>query len=411
MPRSATLALGERYPMYVLDACLVCGSSERTIVAEYNRLIVVDWMWQNELARYDYALCHGCGIVYATRRPNHEEYEFLYEHFNEFLKRTVTEQTNIFNYPGPLTPDIVRELQSALVPWWELRNANIAENDRVVEPLRWEFHDMLGDLPVLIRHGELSGSKILQIRAKSGAFADLLMRVFGAAQVDVISLFPVCEYVAKEVYGLRAKSCLDYENFSVPFDEVYDLILANHMLVHCLDYASMFATINDHLTADGWLFIRKELDDTLLFQRGKNLFAELRPFHFQQFDVPVLERILRRFGFIPHELRQKDIKRPEVIGIAARSERQDFDPIAKEELEARLALYREWRDESLISLPPDRAAALFGDEVEQARARLTARNAFKLDKTGKPRVPRPLRFDDDALPDASVKQQSLVAAQ
>ena len=379
--------------MHVLDACLACGSSQRTIVAEYNRLIMVDWMWQNELARYDYALCHGCGLVYATRRPDHEEYEFLYEHFNEFLKRT--DDRNIFTYQGAVTPEIAGELQSAFIPWWELRNATPPANDRVIEPLRWEFEDTLGDLPILIRHGNLSGSKVLQIRAKSGAFADLLKRLFGAAQVDVMSLFPVCEYVTKEAYGLRAESCLNYENFSIPFDEVYDLILANHMLVHCLDYSGMFNAIKDHLAADGRLFIRKELDDTFLFKKGKNLFAELRPFHFQQFDIPVLDRILRRFGFVPQEIYRKNVKKSEIIGIATHDPTAVAVSITKEALDERLALYRAWRDESLVSLPLERAEAIFGGEVEQARARLMERGALKVDKKGKPRVPRPLRFDDD----------------
>lgn len=173
--------------------------------AEYNRLLAVDWMWQNELARYDYALCHRCGIVYATRRPDYEKYEFLYEHFNEFLKRA--DDVNIFTYQGALTPDHIDERQTALIPWWELRNTTVPENDRVVGPLRWEFEDTLNELPVLMRHADLSGKKVLQIRAKGGNFADLLKRLFGVAEVDVITLFPVCEYIIEKAYGLRAEAC------------------------------------------------------------------------------------------------------------------------------------------------------------------------------------------------------------
>jgi hypothetical protein len=42
-------------------------------------------MWQSDMARFDYALSHGCGLVYATRRPERAEYDFLYDPFNEFL--------------------------------------------------------------------------------------------------------------------------------------------------------------------------------------------------------------------------------------------------------------------------------------------------------------------------------------
>ena len=63
--------------MLPVPACTVCGETERTIVAEYNRLIFLDAVWRSDLARYDYALCHGCGLVHPTRRPDREEYEYL----------------------------------------------------------------------------------------------------------------------------------------------------------------------------------------------------------------------------------------------------------------------------------------------------------------------------------------------
>lgn len=143
------------------------------------------------------------------------------------------------------------------------------------------------------------------------------------------------------------------------------------MLVHSLDYAGMFATIKSHLAPDGQLFLRKELDDTLLFKKGKNLISELRPFHFQQFYIAVLGRILRRFGFQTHELCGKNAKKPDIIGIATRDDRTEFEPIALDELEARLKMYREWKDESLLALPPERAEALFGEELEQAKSRVS----------------------------------------
>ena len=73
--------------MYTVEGCGVCEETRRTVVCEYNRLIFHDSMWDKDLARYNYALCHGCGIVYSTRRPERAEYEFLYENFSEFLLR------------------------------------------------------------------------------------------------------------------------------------------------------------------------------------------------------------------------------------------------------------------------------------------------------------------------------------
>lgn len=48
--------------MYRIDACLVCGEKQRTIVAEYNLFIFMDSMWQSDLARFD-----GSGLPVASR--------------------------------------------------------------------------------------------------------------------------------------------------------------------------------------------------------------------------------------------------------------------------------------------------------------------------------------------------------
>src|SRR5688572_4276992 len=105
--------------MYSIAGCLVCGSTQRTIVAEYNRLIFNEATWKSDLARFDYALCHGCGLVYATRRPNKEEYDFLYANFNEFLMRAPNPKS--FNVPE-LTAEMKRNIDEHFLPWWEVRS-------------------------------------------------------------------------------------------------------------------------------------------------------------------------------------------------------------------------------------------------------------------------------------------------
>jgi hypothetical protein len=105
--------------MYSVDACMVCGEAQRTIVAEYNRLIFIESMRQSDLARFNYALCHGCGLVYATLRPDRAEYETLYQNFNEYLVRR--ENRESLNVPE-LAPEKAAEIDQQFVPWWELES-------------------------------------------------------------------------------------------------------------------------------------------------------------------------------------------------------------------------------------------------------------------------------------------------
>src|SRR4029450_6991369 len=128
--------------MYSVDACMVCGEVERTIVAEYNRLIFIESMRQSDLARFNYALCHGCGLVSATRRPDRAEYEFLYRNFNEFLVRRPNSES--LNVPE-LTPEKAAEIDEQFVPWSELESAR--RKGRIVKMLRRDLDNARAYLP------------------------------------------------------------------------------------------------------------------------------------------------------------------------------------------------------------------------------------------------------------------------
>jgi hypothetical protein len=367
--------------MYAIDECSVCGERQRTIVSEYNRLIFLDNMWESDLARFDYALCHGCGLVYATRRPDREEYNYLYENFNEFLARRHNPKSlNV----AVLTPEKREELDAAFLPWWELRTAP-GERTALRKTLQRELENVLTYVPQIMRHMPLEGTKVLYIRAKGGALADFMKRLLGVAQVDLITLFPTHKYLAEKYAGIRAVSNLDYEDFKVPFDEKYDLIIENHILIHMLDPTKTFEVFASHLNPGGALFLHKELADNRLYEKGKNLFAELRPFHYQQFDLPTVERMLHRYGFSPVFLRyQNDAAGSEILGLAKFDREPGKCPrIGAAELRARRAMYARWRDESILSLPKARAEALFGDELESIWKRVRANGGLKPNKKGR----------------------------
>ena len=66
-----------------LDACPVCGGAERTLVNPWNKFILIPKAPDQTSARYDYSVCHSCGVLYATRRPIGGRYNFLLAHFGE----------------------------------------------------------------------------------------------------------------------------------------------------------------------------------------------------------------------------------------------------------------------------------------------------------------------------------------
>jgi hypothetical protein len=308
-------------------------------------------------------MCHGCGLVYASWRPGKEQYDFLYANFNELLSRSSKLPQGLFS-DEPLTADMRAELDRFYVPWWELRAAP-QEGAHITKPMLAELESHLRELAMLLGNVQLAGAKILIVRTKTGDFGDLLKRVFGAAQVDVMVLFQIHQYAAEKNPGLRALSCVNYETFSIPFDVKYNLIIANHLFTHMLDARRMFAVLRDHLAKKGCMLFRNEPDDSRMFAKGDNLFVELRPFHFQQFDQPTLTRFLETFGL---PLRALETRGNNMSGIAQIETRPKRQPqIGRWKLRQRIKMYAQWRTESIASLPESIGEPVFGAEYAKAK--------------------------------------------
>ena len=82
----------------LLDKCPFCGHGERTVVVEWNKLIMLQKAPDQQSARYDYSLCHACGVVYASRRPVGERFLFLLRHFGEVTGKAAADGV----IPNPL---------------------------------------------------------------------------------------------------------------------------------------------------------------------------------------------------------------------------------------------------------------------------------------------------------------------
>src|SRR5262245_17706357 len=88
-PVQETFGLCPPSPILHVDRCPVCGSPDATRdVCRYNKFITYEHIPDAACVFSDFALCHACGVVYATRRPAGERYEWLLDHFEETIGRT-----------------------------------------------------------------------------------------------------------------------------------------------------------------------------------------------------------------------------------------------------------------------------------------------------------------------------------
>jgi SAM-dependent methyltransferase len=342
--------------MWRIEACPICASGDNEPVAEFNGLIAHAEMRQTELCRYDYRLCGHCGTVFAASRPVGDDYRMLYERFNEMLGREGID--NPIVQEGPVTPTNARQIAARPV-WW-----NLSEHEgSLAASMRKEIRLQTPYLSPLVTHCRIEGAHILEIRSKMGFMASFLTRVLGARDAKVMITFPTQQAVVEELHGLTATTGALDEDFRIPFDGPFDIIIVPHVFIHALEPAKFFAEIRRIMAPKGWLMLCQEPDDERLFDRGKNLFSELKCFHFQQVDCAAYARALESHGFKVAAVGHKEPGRPsaEMWALARLSGKARLEPIAVDALRARRAMYERWRDESVLALPEEMRALFAAD--------------------------------------------------
>lgn len=286
-------------PILALQECPVCGGAESTKVSRYNRFVLFDRVPDAEAPIYHYALCHGCGVVYAARRPAGARYRWLLERFEETLGRTEVGAPR----PGKFA----------------LSSSSLGESDReqlrrmIANGIFVSAHSRLTRkdyLPSLMNdrlassmHVELLGSllplkapRVLEIRSRLGSISAMLQRLYGA-QCSVMTIFENQRFLVSEVYGFPAACPIDFDDFRIPFDGPFDLIVSNHMLTHAVRPNEFLATVREHLTPGGHLYLYNEPMESEFLDRGKSMFNTLNPFHLQTFNQPSAVRALEANGF------------------------------------------------------------------------------------------------------------------
>ncbi|MFO0945998.1 MAG: methyltransferase domain-containing protein [Planctomycetota bacterium] len=334
--------------MRTLETCPVCNHAERSLVCKYNNLILHDQHRGSDLARADYAMCHQCGLVHATRRPSSDEFRSLLVRFKDVLGKEGGEDS----YDGKWTAEDVASLSDRLKAGWLVTDESGLKRKRPrwFAPLRHDRVSGSFHFDILSSLFDLTGKRVVEFRTKTGFLLDRCRRQFGC-DVYGIPLTKMHKQIAEEFYKIPCNQCLNFEEIEIPFEGKFDVIIAKHMFTHALYPERLFATLRERLRPGGAVYFYDENDDAFLFGKIKNLFGEQKCFHFQNFDVNTYARCLRYAGFDPQMIFRPESGASAMCCFARLDSTVKPNPISAKVFARRLEMYRSWHDQSMLSLP------------------------------------------------------------
>lgn len=362
--------------------CQGCGTADRTIVCEWNKSILANDAPRDDSTIANYALCHGCGIVYATRRPVGERHRALMDDFPTTIGRDpeAAAASGMLN-PFPLSEDDRARYRRLIAS-----GVFVSDHERR-EHLSQIFKDRLENAS----HVELLGSlldvrgiRALEIRSRAGTIAHGLQRLYGA-RVAVMPIFESQRLIVEELYGIECSDLIDYDQFTIPFEGSFDLIVANHMLTHIVRLDRFFSELRAHLRPGGHLYLYNELDESFVFDSGKSIVNSLNPVHLQTFDRASLMRLLKTNGFDVTFIKRRH---GVLLCIATHTGVRELSPMSVDERETRIAAYTRGRAHAILRAPEQvrsRFATEWHDAVEvgvaAGIARFDAKGVLRIAKS------------------------------
>lgn len=340
-------------PILVLGACPVCGSEQSTAVCRFNKMITMRQMPDEASSQYRYSLCHGCGVVYASRRPEGERFAWLLQHFEESLGRTdlgskragkIVLNSYDLDEEGKIR---LRELAS--------KGVFVSEHDGSArKDYLWQLQaDRLSNS----RHLEVLGSlldlrrpRVLEIRSRLGSILAGLQRIW-KADTYAIPMFPSQRFLIQEVYGIPADAMLDFDHFRVPYGGTFDLILSNHMITHAVRPKEYLATVHAALRPGGHVYFYNEPLEEEFLDHDKSMFNTLNAFHLQAFNRDSFARALNANGF---EVVYMSSQNSSLFCLARRSETPvSWSPMSDHERSCRRRAYRAAEELSILLVPEE----------------------------------------------------------
>ena len=363
-----------------LSACPCCGGEDFTLVSEFNRFLTSGQAPDACASRYNYSLCHACGVVFARTRPVGPRFQTLLERFENTLGRAGKQGTGLDLLGSRrLSPEDAATIRDAA------SRDVFAPGDSSQPALPAVLRDRLAvsaHVEILSSLLTLSSPRVLELRPRFGAIGAALRRLFGG-ETFALPLFEVQQLIVREVAGARADTLLDYDQFTIPYEGSFDLVIGNHMLTHAVRPAAMLAAIRERLAPGGHLYLYNEPDEADFLEGGKSMFKTLNPFHLQTFDLPSLNRVLQANGFrtvfsthYQHNcVVLAEVAEPALHALGAKARAR------------RLARYAASRDRSILMLP-DTLRGHFRDEWEDVIARAFKSGLVTLDDKGALRLRR-----------------------
>jgi SAM-dependent methyltransferase len=355
-----------------LEACSVCGGTERTLVNPWNKFILIPKAPDQTSARYDYAVCHSCGVLYATRRPVGSRYQFLLAHFGEVVakrgSRGTGQITNRLLNPYPLSDedrDELRRLASHGV--FVSDHLGLTGKQYLASLLRDRFEncvhtDIIGSLI------EPRGARVVEVRSRAGTILDGLRRAWGAT-VFAMPIWESQQFLLRELFDITTSPLIDFEHFQIPFDGAFDLIICNHMFTHSLRPRDFFTELRRKLTPGGHVYFYMEPDDAEFLAGNQSMFATLNPLHMQAFDQASFVRALACHGFETVFIKGRNLHH---LALARQASAPlAMTPMTAKQRDARIDLYRRAFDRAVLGVDEPlrpRVSAEWPAAVERAVA-------------------------------------------
>jgi SAM-dependent methyltransferase len=377
-----------RGPILTLEECPVCGGTESTRVSRYNRFILFDHVPDSSAPIYNYSLCHACGSVYAARRPAGDRYRWLLERFEETLGRTEvgSPRPGKFALSSSSLTDEARDRLRKLVANGVFVSGHSGLTRKDYLP------SLMNDRLASSMHVEILGSllplkspRVLEIRSRLGSICAMLRRVYGAT-CAVMTLFENQRFLIQEAYGFPASCPIDFDEFSVPFEGEFDLIVSNHMLTHVVRPREFLARVRERLAPGGHLYVYQEPMEGEFLDRGKSMFNTLNPFHLQTFNEPSAVRALEANGF---KVIFCTVREDLFIALAQAVDGSSasWQPMSDSERSRRRSAYRIANDTAILRVP-EHLRAPFANDWDAVVERALAAGVATRTRDGRVKVNR-----------------------
>jgi SAM-dependent methyltransferase len=215
---------------------------------------------------------------------------------------------------------------------------------------------------------ELRAPRVLEIRTRAGSLGASLTRLYGG-EACAMTLFENQRFVIEQVYGIATSPLVDFDQFTIPYQQPFDLIVANHMLTHAIRPREFLDEVRRHLRPGGHLYLYNEPGDAEYLTEGKSMFNTLNAFHLQAFDGAALARSLQSNGFVVTFQTRYDGSH--LCLARVESGASALVPIGTKQLERRRRAHLRARDAAILMVPPharSRVAAEWSDAADRACA-------------------------------------------